>query len=366
MRDKRPVGDLSVEELERILAVKRREQRMARFRHQQDNGRQLAVPPPDAPVAPTSDEMAPSSLPVATTTSVPIEQDDPQDELAPVVFEDLDAVYFVDEPHTKSLEANQLLDPGSSWRRYFNLGLLGIEVLAVVGLVAVLYLGFVGLDDIQENTNQTQRELAAAREINRYTPTPLPELTPSELVIPGGHTPPDQDGFTSFNYMELDRAFDYHAIPQNVRPALIQQINSTRTRQEDPQPNDPVFIDIPAIGINRGSILPGADWDTLRGGIGWFKNGAAPGRNQNVVLVGHNDIYGEIFRELPAMEKGDEIRIYASNGQQYTYRVTDTEVVEPTDVWVLDSNSGAHLTLITCYPYQVDSQRFIVFAELVS
>jgi hypothetical protein len=48
MRDKRPVDELSIEELERILAIRKREARMERLRHYEGNGRVVA---PDAPIA---------------------------------------------------------------------------------------------------------------------------------------------------------------------------------------------------------------------------------------------------------------------------------------------------------------------------
>src|SRR5690606_256665 len=111
---------------------------------------------------------------------------------------------------------------------------------------------------------------------------------------------------------------------------------------------DPAFLDIPKLSIRQQSIVSGADWETLREGVGWYLNGATLGTLSNVVLVGHNDVYGEIFRYLPDLAIGDEITVLTLNGQRYTYRVTETQIVEPTDVWVLAPDSGAHLTLITC------------------
>jgi sortase A len=45
--------------------------------------------------------------------------------------------------------------------------------------------------------------------------------------------------------------------------------------------------------------------------------------------------------------------------------VRESRIVKPTDVWVLDPNLGAIVTLITCHPYRVDTRRLVVFAELV-
>jgi sortase A len=51
----------------------------------------------------------------------------------------------------------------------------------------------------------------------------------------------------------------------------------------------------------------------------------------------------------------------------FSYRVERTDVVNPSDVWVLDPTSRPALTLVTCYPFTyVGSapQRFIVRAAL--
>ncbi|MCB9438578.1 MAG: class D sortase [Anaerolineales bacterium] len=339
MRDKRPVDELSVAELERVLAIKRREERMARFRHGgQDTSRAVTVPPtppaqPSAPSSPSSTEMVSAA--------------------------DFDSVQFVDDLGRSHNNSNPQV-----WRGYTSILLLVVEVTAVFGLVYILYQSFIGLEDIQTNTNETQRELEAIREQGRMTATPLPDLTPGSLVIPGGHTAPDANGQSSFNYSELDRAFEQQQIPQSIRPAIERQAVSYRPASQSRQPTDPLYVTIPELGIRQSSIVNGTSWDMLREGIGWFNNGARPGGRQNVVLLGHNDIYGEIFRNLHLLEKGDTVEIGTATGV-HTYRVTNTQIVEPDQIEVMDPNNGAQLTLITCYPYQVDTQRFVVFAELV-
>ncbi len=45
--------------------------------------------------------------------------------------------------------------------------------------------------------------------------------------------------------------------------------------------------------------------------------------------------------------------------------VRDTKLVEPTEVSVLAPTEYASTTLISCYPYRVNTQRIIVFADLV-
>ncbi len=348
MRDKRPVDELSIEELERILVIRKREQRLARFR-KSNAARTVQVPPPvetKIPQRPLAQPVEQLPVPAAVV---------PQNAMT-----DFEAVRFVDDMKS----ANPILETDALWRQYLSVVLLVVEIAAVLGLAAVLYRAFIGLEIIQDNTNKTQREYEAA--LNRPTSTPAPELSPYQIVLPGGHTSPTEGGDPEINLNELYAAFDFYDVPANQRPAIERQIRTTRALERELQPTDPERIDIPSLGIQGASIVPGIDWESLKSGIGWFQNGARLGSRDNVVLVGHNDIYGEIFRYLEDLEVGDEVVIYAAGNQTYTYRVTDSSVVEPTEVRVLHpTNTGAHLTLITCHPYQVDTQRLIVVAELV-
>ena len=49
---------------------------------------------------------------------------------------------------------------------------------------------------------------------------------------------------------------------------------------------------------------------------------------------------------------------------EFTYIVTGFRIVEPTEVSVLESSEKSTITLISCYPYLVDTQRIVVFGEL--
>jgi sortase A len=90
-----------------------------------------------------------------------------------------------------------------------------------------------------------------------------------------------------------------------------------------------------------------------------------PGQPGNVVLSAHNDIYGEIFRFLDRLAAGDEV-IISTERQEYTYIVREVRVVDPTEVWVMGPTESAQATLISCYPYRVDTRRIVVFTDLVT
>jgi sortase A len=82
-----------------------------------------------------------------------------------------------------------------------------------------------------------------------------------------------------------------------------------------------------------------------------------------VVLSGHDDIFGEVFRDLSLLKPGDQVILYTTQ-QQYVYLVTGSQIVAPTQVEVMKPTSEGTATLITCYPYMVDNKRIVVFAKL--
>ena len=82
------------------------------------------------------------------------------------------------------------------------------------------------------------------------------------------------------------------------------------------------------------------------------------------MLSAHNDIFGELFRYLDKLKPGDEI-ILSTGARDFVYKVTGTRIVEPTEVSVMDPTPRATITLISCYPYLIDTERIVVSGELV-
>jgi sortase A len=125
-----------------------------------------------------------------------------------------------------------------------------------------------------------------------------------------------------------------------------------------------VRIQIPAIDVDA-RVLEGDDWETLQRGAGHQIGSANPGERGNCVISAHNDIFGEIFRDLPDLNLGDEIKVHTAS-RVYRYVVTQKRIIEPTEVEVLEPTSSPVLTLVSCYPYGIDTHRIVVVAELTS
>jgi sortase A len=119
-------------------------------------------------------------------------------------------------------------------------------------------------------------------------------------------------------------------------------------------------IEIPRLGV-AAVIKAGTDARTLQLAVGHIPGTSLPGEPGNVGLAGHRDTF---FRRLGSIKPDDEIRVTTSDGV-FSYRVERMDVVDPTDVWVLDPTEHAALTLVTCYPFSYIGsapQRFVVRA----
>ncbi|MDX1437474.1 MAG: class D sortase [Anaerolineales bacterium] len=224
-------------------------------------------------------------------------------------------------------------------KRAFDRILLAIEVLAVLGLGFILFNGLGLLRDLNS-------QVATVLEQPTLTPTPLIVAA----VLPSGHTPPTSPGGAKPNDAE---------IPEHLRP-LVQSLANVAI--PTPGPEQASRIQISKIGVDA-PIVQGDTWEQLKRGVGQHIGSGNPGQSGNVVLSAHNDIFGEIFRHLDQLKPGDEVVVH-TNRRAHTYVITGWEVVEPTAVEVMAPTDHPTLTLISCYPYLVDTERIVVKAEL--
>lgn len=118
-------------------------------------------------------------------------------------------------------------------------------------------------------------------------------------------------------------------------------------------------IEIPKLGV-KAAILEGTDDRALKYTVGHYPQTAPPGEKGNCVLLGHrNYVYGHFFRRIDELKTGDEV-IIRKDTHTYTYLITESFVVKPEEVWVLDSTGDALLTMITCTPMLTYTDRLVV------
>jgi sortase A len=119
------------------------------------------------------------------------------------------------------------------------------------------------------------------------------------------------------------------------------------------------IIEIPKLSV-VAAILEGTDDKALKYTVGHYPGTANPGEKGNYVLLGHrNYVYGHYFRRIDELNPGDEV-IIKKGLETYTYLVTESFVVSPEEVWVLDTTEETMLTMITCTPMITYTDRLIV------
>jgi len=301
---RRSAEDLTVEELRQLLIDKRRAQRQKRIDVYRRTGRVILV------------EKAGEPPPLDELRSIPLEDDGGQPEgTAPA------------RPNRARIILDRLL--------------FLIEVAAVLGLGYVIINGV----NVLQSLNH---EVAAVLVQPTLAPTPII----SAVVLPSGHTPPN-NGVTTFNEAE---------IPEQLRP-LVQSMIADMVLPT-PSPEHAVNIKIPALDL-IAPVVQGDGWEQLKKGVGQHIGTVNPGEKGNLVLSAHNDVFGELFRDLDKLKPGDEIIVFTQQ-QSYTYVVKQTQIVAPTQVEVMAPTHEAVVTLISCYPYLVDNKRIVVTAGLVN
>ena len=380
MRDKRPVDELSIEELERILAIKKREERQKRLSRMQREGR-MVEPEAAADPIPQSLETAPQQYDPVEAALAALTQGSFTPDAPPSPSTDLDPVYAQPtvplqtappESHTPrvieprpEVPAAPAFDDGEpaparkprskrKQRLWMDRLLVVVEVAAVFGIVLVALNLFGAIQTLERETASAQQLAEEQRRLTIPTIAPTPTVRLENVVLPGGHI--FVNGVPQFNYSEVPS----HLVPlvesQWVQPPISRPPRTSETA---------LSIVIPQIDIN-GTVVQGVDLEALKQGVGQVPNGISPGEDTgNVVFAAHNDIYGQLFRHLDELQVGDEFTVQTET-RIYTYRITETRIVDPNDVSVLENRQGATATLISCYPYQVNTQRIVVFADRIS
>jgi sortase A len=128
------------------------------------------------------------------------------------------------------------------------------------------------------------------------------------------------------------------------------------------------YIDISKINVKL-PIYHGDEDKVLEKGVAHLPNTAFPigGVGNHSVLSAHTGYPTQVFFDnLNELEIGDEIKVSVLD-ETLTYAVTAKNIVKPDNISLLSVDEEKDLlSLITCYPYGVNSHRLIVTAERVS
>lgn len=124
-------------------------------------------------------------------------------------------------------------------------------------------------------------------------------------------------------------------------------------------------IEIPKINVNL-PVYHGSSEEVLTKGAAHSANTSFPigGENTHSVISAHTAYPGKVFFDnLTELETGDEFYIHVLD-EKLCYKVCEINIVEPEDTSNLQIVYQKDLvTLVTCYPYAVNSHRLLVTGE---
>ena len=162
---------------------------------------------------------------------------------------------------------------------------------------------------------------------------------------------------------------DFQALPQVAKPQPARVDPEKRAGQladlfaKGLTDGKPIGrIKIPSIGADY-VVIEGTGTTDLQRGPGHYPDTALPGQGSTIGIAGHRTTYGAPFNKIDAIEKGDRIELdmpYAT----FTYTVSGSKIVDPSDVGVVDDVGRERLVLSACHPLYSAAKRYIVFADL--
>ncbi|GAB3583875.1 hypothetical protein GCM10027406_29260 [Leifsonia lichenia] len=189
-------------------------------------------------------------------------------------------------------------------------------------------------EDVRDTRPSPAEQLAEARAYNQA-------LSSGALVAANSNVP-------TGNGTSSDQHFDYEK--------LLSTPNGTMAR-----------IQVPSIGVDL-PIYHGTSDATLAKGAGHLEGTSLPvgGVDTHAVITAHRGLAdATMFTNLDRVKPGDTF-IITTFGKVLTYRVVDTRVVDPSDTATLRQEAGRDLvTLITCTPLGINTQRILVTGERV-
>jgi sortase A len=274
------------------------------------------------------------------------------------------------------------------------------NILILAGVIVVLVAGFLTIRE-QIRRQETLARLGAtpipatATQVETFTPaptatgthtlTPIPPPDTATPTLPPTETPapsstvslPPSPTFTP----EPPTATPMPPTATPAPPTATPQPTATFTptvapakivRMRAPAIDlDTTVVDVGWVLVEQNGTMASV-WETASYAAGHHINSALPGQGGNIVLSGHHNIEGKVFRYVVDLEVGDEIVLENELGQSFVYRVIETMILP--DAGVSDEQRRANaayiaatdeerLTLVTCWPQWTNTHRVIVIAR---
>ena len=136
------------------------------------------------------------------------------------------------------------------------------------------------------------------------------------------------------------------------------------------------YLTIDRIGIKKARIIANVDTSKssvyltdMLAGIGHLQGSSFPGEGGNVFLFGHSSLpflfnnsdYSTIFSNLNKLKTGDKILVELA-GRKYYYRVSEVKTFKADTKTSVFESSYEKLTILTCFPPGLLTERLVVTA----
>ncbi len=250
-------------------------------------------------------------------------------------------------------------------KRYFPALILGGTALGLLALLTVVapsppgsVESFSSAMALATDNGPTTRGATLPRAWATSSPTPLPTATasPTRSATPTVTPSPTATASTT--------------------PTPTFTPSPTLTPLHPPADDDPTRIQAPTIGLDAPVVSMNASagidglvtWRVAEYAAGFHRGTARPGHVGNTVIAGHNNILGEVFRDLHRLAPGDTIVLWVGS-ERYQYQVhavyrlpvtgAPMEILRD-NLRLLSPTADQRLTLITCWPPWSNTHRTVI------
>jgi LPXTG-site transpeptidase (sortase) family protein len=171
----------------------------------------------------------------------------------------------------------------------------------------------------------------------------------------------------------------YTGLVAKMTNAIRQSIAAAAVRPKSAIPEGKLIakIRVPRFGVNYvRNVYEGTSVNNVLNklGIGHYEETEMPGEAGNFAIAGHRTGNGGPFRNIDKFRAGDIITVETSKGS-FSYKYLATKVVKPSAVGVIaqkpvglvdPENNGHYLTLTSCTPIGVNTDRIVAWFSLVT
>ena len=191
-----------------------------------------------------------------------------------------------------------------------------------------------------------------AQRVRTEPPSSTSTSTTTTTIAP---TPPTTSAAAKVLGRRIQRV---SSLPGQDEPPAPKPVKATA---KGPTPTGRIII--PRIGLNH-LTYEGIDLSVIDYGPSHWPGTAMPGQVGNTVFPGHRVTHSHPFLDIDLIQIGDEVTFTNSTGT-YTYKVTQTLIVDDEDVWIADPTDTPTMTIFGCHPKHSAKQRYVVKGDLV-